>query len=888
LQVTHLLLRKLKSLYPMSDMNGSEKRRATKKANQARGEVRYHSDREAAGVFKQTTAIILLISALFIGISYLSFQVAGGRIFGFQLINLPTLQFGPTGLVAGSFLSAFLGWAALLPIVFILVTARRLWRNQKIVWLSKRGDFFRGSVAGVAAILSLSLLLSTFGALFNSPAIFEGSILGGELGRIISQFILRYFGFFGGLLISAVILLAALSCFSEEGLKGVAGVIRKVALGCATFLCVKLPVATFYLVSTTIRNALHRLAGYIEKGREAEGETIYSLRPQPKRRGDTFTVESEELMTLNKKREEEIAGNLHHNSQPAVVERRQYCSDANQKELKRAKKIINKEEIAQETHYTPPETALLAKGERTPGSENDQELREKSLLIEAKLRDFGVFGKVTHIHPGPVITLFEFEPAPGVKVGRIASLSDDLAMSLKANSIRIVAPIPKRGTVGIEVPNRQRDIVRLRDLLEHASFINAESSLTVPIGKDTYGDPVVVDISVMPHLLIAGTTGTGKSVSINTLLVSLLFKTAPADLGLILIDPKILELSTYEGIPHLRCPVVTVPRQAKAVLEWAVNEMNRRYRMMQRFGVRNIDSYNRLVKGEEESNPFAKKNEAQNQAAPDLIQLSEEQVLSGGTIDALPPTAMTLRNKDQEESRIIEELKPLDKIVIVIDELADLMLTVGRDIEELITRLAQKARAAGIHLIVATQRPSVDVVTGLIKANFPARISFRVATRIDSRTILDQMGADKLLGRGDMLMMLPGSNDGLKRVHGAFVSDAEVKKVVDAIKTHSPPLYDEKIIALCDKALEEDKEEQSGAGGGGVEEYDEMYDRCVELVIHKGQASTSMLQRAFRLGYNRAARIIDTMEREGLIGPIDGAKPRQVLSQASRPAAGEE
>ena len=366
----------------------------------------------------------------------------------------------------------------------------------------------------------------------------------------------------------------------------------------------------------------------------------------------------------------------------------------------------------------------------------------------------------------------------------------------------------------------------------------------------------------MPHLLMAGATGTGKSVSINAILLSLLYRAHPAELGLIMIDPKVLELSIYDGIPHLRVPVVTDARQAKAVLSWAVKEMERRYRFMQKFGVRNIDGYNQVVSGE---HPSMTQTEMFTPVQPDVADGAGE--AEGETAPAVEATAP-------------EQLRPMPKLVIVIDELADLMLTVGREIEELITRLAQKARAAGIHLIVATQRPSVDVITGLIKANFPARLSFRVTSRIDSRTILDSMGAEKLLGKGDMLFMLPGAVP-LKRVHGAYVSDQEVQKVVASLKVQCPPQYDDAIIAACEKALAEESSSngEGGTGEGGEgEDFDPFYDKAVELVLEKGQASTSMIQRTFRIGYNRAARIIEMMEREGVVGKMDGVKPREVLA----------
>ncbi|MBX7145011.1 MAG: hypothetical protein K1X79_11205, partial [Oligoflexia bacterium] len=556
-----------------------------------------------------------------------------------------------------------------------------------------------------------------------------------------------------------------------------------------------------------------------------------------------------------------------------VVKRRDAEERAKVAQLARQRK--KQEEVEEDVGENPrfpgyelPDVAILTPGEPSVGGEDDNELREKSRQIEGKLKDFGIYGKVTQVHPGPVITLFEFEPAPGVKVGKIAALQDDLAMSLRASSLRIIAPIPKRGTVGIEVPNKHRDIVRMRDVLESEAFLTAESILSVPLGKDTYGDPVVVDIATMPHLLMAGATGTGKSVCINAILVSLLYHASPADLGLILIDPKILELSAYEDIPHLRVPVVTDPRQAKGVLQWAVNEMNRRYKMMQRYSVRNIDAYNALVKGE--VSPLA--NEPTTPAGADVVQLPEENVVESGTIEAKEDPNV----EENAEPLAVERLEPLQKIVIVIDELADLMLTVGRDIEELITRLAQKARAAGIHLIIATQRPSVDVITGLIKANFPARLSFRVTARVDSRTILDQMGADKLLGRGDMLFLQPGA-EALRRIHGAFISDAEVKKVVDSIKAKAKPQYDERILEICERAVQEGEQSETKDLLNNPDEYDAVYDKAVELVLEKGQASTSMIQRAFRIGYNRAARIVDMMEKEGIVGPSDGAKPREVI-----------
>lgn len=513
--------------------------------------------------------------------------------------------------------------------------------------------------------------------------------------------------------------------------------------------------------------------------------------------------------------------------------------------------------------YVFPPIKLLAETDHKHDTEDGQELQLRAQRIEQKLADFNIKGRIVGSQRGPVVSLFEFEPAPGVKLGRIVSLQDDLAMSLRASVVRIVAPMPGRGTVGIEVPNLRRDVVRLREVLESEDFHTHSSNLAVPLGKDISGLPVVVDIAAMPHLLIAGATGTGKSVCLNAVLVSLLYRATPQELGLIMIDPKVLELSVYDGIPHLRVPVVTVPKQAKAVLEWAVKEMDQRYRLMQRYGVRNIDGFNRLAKGEVDPD-----------ALEETVSQTEEPIVESENDE----TSESNGRESGAASPGAEVIKPLPKIIIVVDELADLMLQVGRDIEELITRLAQKARAAGIHLILATQRPSVDVITGLIKANFPARLSFRVTSRIDSRTILDSMGAERLLGKGDMLFMAPGANP-LRRVHGALVTDAEVNRVVNAIRTKDGPRYDESIVEFCEAALRKDAEESGGEGGEDEDEYDPFYDKAVELVVEKQHASTSLVQRVFRIGYNRAARIIERMEREGLVSPQDGARPREVLVQ---------
>lgn len=495
--------------------------------------------------------------------------------------------------------------------------------------------------------------------------------------------------------------------------------------------------------------------------------------------------------------------------------------------------------------YKLPPLELLDPPEHEQISIDKETLHANSLILQKKLEDFGVEGEVVAVRPGPVITMYEFKPAPGVKVRRIVMLADDLAMALRAVSVRILAPIPGESVVGIEIPNPRRETVYLREVIESESYRAAESKITLALGKDIGGVPFTTDLSRMPHLLVAGATGTGKSVSINAMILSLLFKASPQDVKFIMVDPKMLELTVYEDIPHQLVPVVTDPKKAAAALFWAMDEMDRRYRLMREKGVRNIDGYNRAI-------------EKESANKKDLIQLTDEEPMEESPV---------IGGRLSKDAPLVHGHLP--RIVIIIDELADLMMTVGRDIEEYITRLAQKARAAGIHLILATQRPSVDVITGLIKANFPARISFQVTSRIDSRTILDSMGGEKLLGNGDMLFLPPGTAR-LTRVHGAFVSDQEVRKVMKFIKQQGRPNYRTDI-------LEAKKEVEAAAAAD--EEYDEMYDQAVAIVTETQQASISMIQRRLRVGYNRAARMIEVMERDGVIGPADGAKPREVYAQ---------
>jgi S-DNA-T family DNA segregation ATPase FtsK/SpoIIIE len=483
---------------------------------------------------------------------------------------------------------------------------------------------------------------------------------------------------------------------------------------------------------------------------------------------------------------------------------------------------------------------------------SDEALEAMSRLVELKLRDFGVEVEVVAVHPGPVVTRFELRPAAGVKVSQISSLAKDLARALSAISVRVVEVIPGKSVVGLEIPNEKRELVTLGEIVKSKAYDELNSPLALALGKDIGGHPVVADLARMPHLLIAGTTGSGKSVAINAMVLSLLYKATPEYTRLIMIDPKMLELSVYEGIPQLLSPVITEMKQASNALRWCVAEMDRRYQLMAALGARNLAGFNRKVR------------DAADQGKPIKDPLLAAKAASD--------PAMTLDD--------VPDLNVVPNIVVVIDELADLMLVVGKKAEELITRLAQKARAAGIHLILATQRPSVDVITGLIKANIPARIAFQVSAKVDSRTILDQSGAEALLSHGDMLYLAPGTSVP-NRVHGAFVSDHEVHRVVHALRAATPPVFIDEILSGPRSPIPglppDEGEEAAGEPDG---EQDPLYDEAVRIVLESRRASISGVQRRLKIGYNRAARLVESMELAGLVGPLQSNGSREVLVPA--------
>jgi S-DNA-T family DNA segregation ATPase FtsK/SpoIIIE len=624
-----------------------------------------------------------------------------------------------------------------------------------------------------------------------------GAEAGGVLGGVISIQGIRVLGLLGSTLLLLALLLAAVTVFT--GL-------------------------SWFSVMDALGRGVLWLVAWLRRGVAAARERLQARRARQQR----------EQKVARETRKKETRSKKAPRIEPVIEA---------PKESKRAQKEKQIQLFDAPSDSELPALSLLDAPKEEKGGYSNESLEAMSRLLEHKLEDFNISAEVVAVHPGPVITRFELQPAPGVKVSSITNLSKDLARSMSVVSVRVVEVIPGKSTVGLEIPNEQRQMVRLSEVLRSREYDQSKSPLTLALGHDISGQPVVADLQKMPHLLVAGTTGSGKSVAVNAMLLSLVYKALPKDVRLILIDPKMLELNAYEGIPHLLAPVVTDMKEAANALRWCVAEMERRYKLMASQNVRNIAGYNRKVQeaidaGSPIQDPFYKPEEAADPEAP-------------------APT-----------------LEPMPYIVVVIDEFADMMMVVGKKVEELIARIAQKARAAGIHLLLATQRPSVDVITGLIKANIPTRMAFQVSSRVDSRTILDQQGAEQLLGNGDMLYV-PAGTSYPQRVHGAFVDDHEVHAVVESLKKAGPPAYNEAII-----------EEQTGAdtalpgesGGDGGGESDALYDQAVAIVTESRKASISYVQRRLKIGYNRAARIVEEMETAGVVSPVQSNGAREVVA----------
>ena len=706
---------------------------------------------------------------------------------------------GPVGAhLADLFFQSF-GYAAFLFPVGMFMVAMRWFRSQLLVSPVTKLVGSAMLVVSLSAELSLLHVWDVRGAL---PA-------GGLLGTLLAHGLSQAFNPLGAHLVSIITLLAALFLTTSFSLRTTGSWLRR-PLGEDGF-------------------AGRWMARLKEWREEKEAERLRKRVEEIKIAGRP-AVAQQRVSTREAAAQEDEEDNADADSYegPAVIQlgSREESSASGSKSSRKSREP----KIARgSTNYKLPPTHLLQMAER--GQKMDEgELKDCARAIEEKCAEFDVAGHVTQINPGPVVTTFELKPEAGIKYSRITGLGDDLCLALRAESI-LIERIPGKSTVGIEVPNPNRETIALRDIIESPEFTHPASKLTVPLGKDLIGRIRAADLTQMPHLLIAGSTGTGKSVFINSLLMGLLYKATPDELKLVLVDPKRLELGLYTDIPHLFTPVVTDPKVAANVLRNAVREMERRLKLLAQRGVRNIDQYNRSFE------------KAQSLS---LFDTTEEM-----------------------------EHKPLPYIVIIIDELADLMMVDTNGVEESITRLAQMARAVGIHLILATQRPSVDVITGLIKANFPARISFRVASKVDSRTILDSNGSESLLGKGDMLY-LPAGSSRLNRIHGPYVDEREVSAVCEFWRDQAKAIYNEELL----KPPKDENAANATVGGEGGEEVDdELYQDAIRVVCEMGRASTSTLQRRLRVGYGRAARLIDLMEKDGIVGPPDGAKPREVLKK---------
>ena len=731
---------------------------------------------------------------------------------------------GPVGAYIADGLLHALGFLAYIVPLLAAGKVLQLFRSHNqvgtgVLWFLRLLGFFL-SILSLAALIDLSI--------FNDPYLPAGS--GGMIGQTLSGIIVSLFSTIGGSILLTLILCIGmmlfwefswLAIFDRIGLAIVRGLLgfknksfqllqklkqrKPIVSRQVDAKAKKAPIlATTLAPTTTVQTSEPHIpetgiAGLAEKLKSQASKAIPSTIKEKVKEVKIEPLEKREVKT-SKRAVRDLQGNLfsEENPLPSIA-------------------LLDPEDINQKAGYSK------------------ERLEALSIMLEQKLADFGIKAEVVAVAPGPVITRFEIQPAPGTKASKVSGIAQDLARSMAMNSVRVVEVIPGKSVMGIEIPNEHRAMVRLSSVLSAEDFDKSSSPLTMALGHDIAGNPVVTDLAKMPHLLVAGTTGSGKSVGVNAMIISLLYKSTPDEVRLIMVDPKMLELSVYEGIPHLLTPVITDMKEAANGLRWSVEEMERRYQLMAALGVRNVAGYNAKVKDAiDAGNPI-----------PDPLWQIDQ------SFDTTPPT-----------------LKPLPYIVVIVDEFADMMMTVGKKVEELIARIAQKARAAGIHLILATQRPSVDVITGLIKANVPTRIAFQVSSKIDSRTILDQGGAEQLLGHGDMLFQPAGTSIPI-RVHGAFVDDDEVHRVVAEWKSKGEPDYIEEITQTT---------EQAGLSLEGGDEKDDLYDQAVAFVTETRKVSISSVQRKLRIGYNRAARLVETMEAGGVVSPAAHNGSREVIA----------
>jgi len=746
-------------------------------SGQHRQFVLMRKSQKPSSLRNEILSVVLFSVSLVMFLSLISYYDKDHSLFYYT--NHPQKIHNLLGII-GSNLSALLfqgfGFSAFLLVVAVFHLSVRLFITLKFSFRPLKVLSFLGLMFSTSGLINLNLGKVTF---FN----FSGNA-GGLLGLIVSDFLIKYLNKPGANILLILVLVLSLRLYTN---------LSFIRLGRFIFIGLTfLGKGLFFLFQT--------------------GKEIFTQKKTD--RAETKPLKEKEPLPLFREREE-----------PQIIQKEPVIiAPPAPDKIPPEKPNPSPQPILPSGFKLPPLT-LLHDPQREVTQIEREFLLQNSRLLENKLNDFGVQATVVNVHPGPVVTLYELEPAPGVKINRIVNLADDLALGLKAMGIRIIAPIPGRGAIGVEIPNKNRETVFFKEIVGQEKFLQNESPLTLGMGKDIYGMPIIADLAKMPHLLIAGTTGSGKSVFINSMICSILYKALPTDVKLLFIDPKRSELTLYEDIPHLIYPVVTDAKQAAEALRWAVEEMERRYHSLARMGARDIWVYNQKVLKSQASMLLA-----------DSAENGEE----------VPPQKMPW-------------------IVIVIDELANLMTVATREVEWLLARLAQMARAAGIHLLVATQRPSVDIVTGTIKANFPARISFRLSTKTDSRIILDCNGAENLLNQGDMLFLSPRSGR-IKRLQGPFLSDDEILRIVEFLKEQAKPEYQELHLEVAEETSDD-----------SAEVTDEKYREAVVLVTNLGQASISLIQRKLRIGYNRAARMIEKMEEDGIVGPSDGVKPREVL-----------
>jgi S-DNA-T family DNA segregation ATPase FtsK/SpoIIIE len=838
--------------------------------------------------------IVMLGLALFVGLSVVSLQLGSGTLMG------------PCGATVGLGVYALIGIGSYLLAVGLAFAAIRCLQGQPV--RVKSVEFWAAFGAGLSAAILMHLAFGHHRLRGHSP----GGVLGEYGAELLVSFVGRVgAGLFGVMILAVSLVLSTPLSIRAIGdravglVRGLGGlVVRGVALifpehdGDDEIVVTEKPQKKLR-GKREDDNTLTQLELQVEERDVVEAKIIEpkEKRPRKKREDEAqmvklpdvaVAVEESAPVAIIENDKTEISGVPLAAKEaevealgPKIVE----PLALKKKELAAPKPPEPKPDfIPAEGGYHLPDLQLLDYEES-----HDDKLDKGAMLaladkLQKTLADYGVKGTVAEIHPGPVVTMYEFVPAPGTKLSKITALSNDLAMSLQALRVRIVAPIPGKGSVGIEVPNKTRATVFLKEILVDEDVQKSKARLTMGLGKDIAGKPVAVDLAKMPHLLVAGTTGSGKSVAVNGMICSILFNATPEEVRMIMIDPKMVELSIYEGIPHLLLPVVTDPKKANLALRWAVDEMERRYELVSKAGVRDILAYNKRVEKELADGPRVipekkikiyvegeggAKNEVE--VAPNEAAVRE----AGGVVDAEVREEISAANALMQKQKAEQEPPPrkLPYIVVIIDEFADLMMVAPKDVETSVARIAQKARAVGIHLLLATQRPSVDVITGLIKANFPSRMAFQVASKIDSRTILDQQGAENLLGMGDMLFTDRGQ--ALRRVHGALVTDVEIKRMVDFLKLQGQPVYDMDI-------LKPRADEEGGEEGGALPEEgdDPLYDQAVRLVCETRLASVSMIQRRLQVGFNRASRMVERMEREGIVGAPNGSKPREVLAQA--------